>query len=450
MSPEMKRRFRDECERRGLWSGGRVATHQDLSAYFFARCVELYLRPSGIIAFIMPYAALNRKQFEGFRTGWFGRQRRRSSEVFATVRFMDAWAFDETVQPLLPLPSCVLFAKPGEPGPLPANILAFSGALPRRDATPEEAEEVLNVRRVPWPAAPELAGGSPYRGAFRQGATMVPRLLCTVELARVGRLGRNPAAPLVVSRRSSQEKRPWKELAPLQGNIEAMFLRPLYLGESIAPFRLLDPVLAIVPWDQGTGELLDAAGAEAAGYIHLAGWLRRAESLWRTHGHGRMSFREQLDYYGKLSAQMPPAPIRVLYAASGTLPAAAVLRDADAVVEHALYWMPAETEDEAYYLAAILNSEPARGRVADLQARGQWGARHFDKLMLELPIPRFDPRDRLHRELARAGRRAEQVAAAVTIPQGCHFVRARRLIREALEEEGVSGRIASLVGRLLG
>ena len=44
MSRTNQRRFREESQRLGVWQGGRVATHQDLSAYFFARCCELYLK----------------------------------------------------------------------------------------------------------------------------------------------------------------------------------------------------------------------------------------------------------------------------------------------------------------------------------------------------------------------------------------------------------------------
>jgi hypothetical protein len=208
-------------------------------------------------------------------------------------------------------------------------------------------------------------------------------------------------------------------------------------------------VLAVIPWDEAGKRLLDAEAARRSGYIHVSEWLSKAERLWDKHGRGRMRFAEQLDYYGKLSSQFPIAGRRVLCAASGTLPAAAVLRDTRAVVEHAAYWSAAG-EDEALYLVAILNSEAARDRVAKTQARGQWGARHFDKLMFGLPIPKFDPKAAVHRQLTAAARHAEEVAAQVALKEGMHFVRARGIIRKALTEDGVSGRIDKLVARLLG
>jgi BarA-like signal transduction histidine kinase len=238
-------------------------------------------------------------------------------------------------------------------------------------------------------------------------------------------------------------------LAPLRGNVEAEFVRPLYLGESVAPFRLLHPALAVIPWDRQTNRLLDAQAAQQSGYLHLSGWLAEAERLWGEHGRGGMSFLEQIDYYGKLSSQLPPAPLRVVYAASGTLPAAAILEDPAAICEHALYWMAPEDGAEARYLLAVLGSETARRLVAELQARGQWGARHFDKVMLSLPIPRFDPANRLHRRLAQAAERAERVAAAVPLREGEYFVRTRQRIREALREDGVAQQIDALVAELL-
>ena len=75
MSSEIKTRFKGECENRGLWVGGRVATHQDLSGYFFARCVELYLNDTGRIAFVMPYGTMSYGQYKGFRRGVFGKRK---------------------------------------------------------------------------------------------------------------------------------------------------------------------------------------------------------------------------------------------------------------------------------------------------------------------------------------------------------------------------------------
>lgn len=270
-----------------------------------------------------------------------------------------------------------------------------------------------------------------------------------VELVSNLPLGANPDAPVIESRRTSQEKPPWKSLPSLRENIEKEFLRPLYLGESVSPFRLLKPVMSVIPMDQATNHILNADSAGRAGYIHLAHWLGDAEQLWERHGRGGMTFTEQIDYYGKLTAQFPLPSLRVVYSASGTLPAAAILTDTRSVIEHGLYWIGVREESEGRYLLAVLNSETARKRAEDLQARGQWGARHFDKVILSLPIPLFDATIDLHREIGSAAQHAADIAAAVPLREGVHFIKARRLIREALLEDGISQRIDELVGVLL-
>ena len=97
MERSTQERFKEECQLRGIWMG-QVAQQQDLSAYFFVRCVELYLKTTGIIAFIMPYAALSRRQFQGFRTGVYGARRgKRVQRVLATAQFIKAWALNDDV-----------------------------------------------------------------------------------------------------------------------------------------------------------------------------------------------------------------------------------------------------------------------------------------------------------------------------------------------------------------
>jgi hypothetical protein len=440
MAPDLQRKFREECRLRNLWTGGKLAPHQDLSAYFFVRCTELYLKPQGTIAFVMPYATLSRAQYASFRTGRF---------ASAEVRFCAAWAFDETTQPLFPIPSCVLFAQRAPAGTLPTEIRGCSGLLPRRDATLAEADRVLRCRSVSWPAEAQRSGGSPYSRSFRQGATMVPRKLCLVDRVDIGRLGVNPAAPLVCSRRGKQDKPPWRDLPPLSGAVEAKFLRPLLLGESIAPFRLLKPTLAVIPWDPVADCILAGDAAEQRGYPGLSRWLREAEALWSQHGRTPMPLIERWNYLDALARQMPPAPIRVVYAKSGILLSAAVIENRGALIDHKLYWAEVQSQAEAFYLAGLINSEAIRRRIEALQSRGRWGARDFDKLIFELPIPRFDPQARLHQALVAASREAARVASLIRLPENAHFTQARRLIRGGLKRARVADDLDDLVIHLL-
>ena len=440
MSADLQKRFRELASGERVYVGGKFATQSDLAALFTVRAASLYLRSGGRIAFVLPLAALSRGQFEKFRKGSF---------TSARIAWDEAWTMGDDVQPLFPVPSCVVFGRRRAIAKaLPDKVRAYSGQLPTRDASEAVADAILTVREnAPKPAEGRFKGGSAYRKSFRQGATLVPRMLCLVERKSLGRLGGDPTAPFVVSRRNSQEKQPWKSLAGVEHRIEAEFLHSVLLGESILPYRVWRPFDGVVPVT-AQGAVLDAQAAANRGYSGLHGWMSAAELIWNGHRPSEISLIQQFDYYGKLSAQFPIARLRVVYAKAGTQPAACLVRD-EAVIDHMLYWGSPGGEAEAYYLTAVLNSETSRIRVAEMQSRGQWGARHFDKVMFNLPIPRFDASQSLHNELAAAAAEAERIAAAFELPETVKFQRARKLIRDALTESGIAPHIDELVARLL-
>jgi len=421
--------------------GGKFATQNDLAALFTVRAVSLYLRSGGRIAFVLPLAALTRGQFEKLRKGSFHSTR---------IAWDEAWTMDDDVQPLFPVPSCALFGRRRATAKaVPDTVRAYSGQLPMRDASEVMADVALTVREnAPKPAEGQFTGGSAYRKSFRQGATLVPRMLCLVERKTLGRLGEDPTAPFVISRRNNQEKKPWKMLPGVEHRVEAEFLHPILLGESILPYRVWRPFEGVVPI-MAQGAVLDAEAAASRGYTGLHGWMSAAEAIWNANAEsGSMKLIDRWNYHNELGAQFPIPPLRVVYAKAGTLPAACIIRD-ESIIDHMLYWAAPRNEAEAHYLSAILNSETSRARVAAMQARGQWGARHFDKVMFNLPIPRFDSSQPLHNELAAAAAEAERIAAAFELPASVKFRRARKLIRDALTESGIAPHIDDLVARLL-
>ena len=78
--------LRTELERQskdlyGIWVGGRHANHQDISSLFFARCVDLYLKHSGVIGMVMPHSALQTGQHSKWRTGAWQTKAVESQEV---------------------------------------------------------------------------------------------------------------------------------------------------------------------------------------------------------------------------------------------------------------------------------------------------------------------------------------------------------------------------------
>lgn len=339
MSPDLQKRFKELAQAERVYVGGKLATQNDLCALFTVRAAALYLRAAGRLGFVLPFAALTRGQFERLRAGSF---------MSARLAYDEAWTMDDGVQPLFPVPSCVVFARRrAVSSPVPEMVTAYAGTLPFRDAPEEIADNRLTVAKVRRPSEASFEGGSTYRKGFRQGATLVPRMLCLVERRTTGRLGGNPAAPSVASRRSSQEKRPWKDLPGIEASVEAEFLRPVLLGESILPYRVFRPFEGVIP-TTAKGDVLDADGAANRGYTGLHRWMKQAEAVWNGSAESSMSLIARWNYHNELGAQFPIRGPRIVYAASGTQPAACVLADSTAVVEHAIYWSRTGTLDESF------------------------------------------------------------------------------------------------------
>lgn len=298
MSADLQNRFRELARGERVYVGGRFATQNDLCALFSVRAVALYLRSGGRIAFVLPLAALTRGQFENFRKGSFHT---------AKIAWEEVWTMDDSVQPLFPVPSCVVFGRRRALSKsMPEQVTAYSGLLPMRDANEEMADEHLDVHRgAPRPEEGVFTGGSVYRELFKNGATLFPRMLCMVDRKPAGRLGGDPTAPYMISHRSRQEKPPWKSLPAIENRVESEFVYPIILGENILPFRLFGRIEAVVPVTE-RGNILDADAAASRGFDGLHGWMRKAESFWNDHRLSDLTLTEQFDYYGKLKAQFPP------------------------------------------------------------------------------------------------------------------------------------------------
>ena len=397
---------RSELERQSksvydIWTGGRYATHQDVAGLFFARCVDLYLKQGGAAAMVLPHSALQTGQYRNWRDGDWG-----AVSVDFTLR--RPWDL-ERIEPntFFPVPACVAFLRRTDAAAKP-----FSSSADRwRGAAggPFTREQVPLV---------DTSGkfASPYGDLARNGATVYPRALFLVRREKSTAAIRAADVVTVSPRRSSNEKKPWKALDLLdlvKRPIESQHVWPVHLGETVVPYVLLDPIDAVLPLSRTTGQLVEMAGGIGGlDPNHLGTRMRRrwriVSSVWENHKSrsNSLDLLQELDHMGKLGSQREylendPDTIRLLYTSSGQ-PTAAILTDAEAVVDHKLFWIPCGTEDEAHYLAGIINSSTLEEAVKPLRPKGQFGARDLHKHLWRLPIPLFDPGDALHREIATA------------------------------------------------
>ena len=404
----------------GIWAGGRYATHQDVAGLFFARSVDLYLKDGGVIGFVLPHSALQAGQYSKWRSGrWPAGKVGPSVQVDFTLK--PAWDLEQ-LKPnsFFPVPASVVFARKlstdASGKPLGSSVERWQGRAGAEDMLRESAGI----------SDTGAAGDSPYGGFSRQGATIVPRCLFFVDETANTAVVRAAPTITVNPRRGSLDKAPWKDLdltAIAGQTVENRHLFNVHLGETIAPYVVMEPLKALLPLKQGDAAIpTDVSGP---GGVRLGGLERRMRERWRTINRlweenkalaNRLNMLGQIDYLHKLSSQLEwqqnsdKSLRRVVYNQSGT-PTAALLENDSTLVDYTLYWITCRDRREANYLLAIINSDSLYKTVAPMMAKGQFGARHLQKHLWKLPIPKFDEAQKLHVDIAKAGSAAADGAA---------------------------------------
>ena len=443
MTDAMKDVLQLMAKERNLWTGGNVATHQDLADLFVARCVEQYLAPDGRFGFVMPAGVLTRGQSAGFRSGVYPLKKRGRT----LVAFDTAWDISAISHRFFPRTACVVFGRrTDENRALPEKVQQWSGKLPDPSA-PWDAvrEEIQRTQADRASAEDDDQAGSLYRDRFANGANLYPRLLVIVQPDKVPPLGVGAGRRPIRSNRGTYPKGNWKKMDDLQGVVESQFIHRVLLGESVMPYSQRTPAEAVLPLIKGRMMRDD----EIEDYDGLRRWWEKARQLQDKHGKSGLALDASIDHYNKLTSQFPIAPIRVVYGASGMHVTACRVTDPQAVVEHQLNWAAARSVEEARYLCTVLNSVAVTKAVEPFMVSGKGGGRHIGSYLWKLPIPLYNASDELHTTLADLGIQAEQFVSELDIKPSKAHGSMRAKIRTQLAESEVGQSIEIAVGTLL-
>ncbi|MGH7800697.1 MAG: Eco57I restriction-modification methylase domain-containing protein [Thermodesulfobacteriota bacterium] len=468
---------------------GELITHLEVATLFLVRAADLYLKTGGTIAFVLPKSLFSADQHDGLRKRAF----KFSEDAMQKLFWREVWDC-ENVAPLFNVPACVLIAEKaphpipppltgeGEGGGIPGQIL--SGKLGRKNASLAEAERALGVEDVEFSLhtrgkrsfwakekGTDTKAASFYKARFAQGATIVPRSFWFVQV-KPSPLGFNPdLPPLETADRARQEAKEAYKSVFFKGTVENRFLYATLLSTDLLPFGHLDYRLVILPTEpkEDHYELFDSTKARKNGFLHLARWLEKAESEWtkrRSAKAERITALGWLDYRRKLTAQNPQAKYRVIYNTSGTYLTAAVVENEPIVFEvngqrltahgfladYKTYYYTPTNSHEASYLAAVLNAPVIDKLIKPMQSRGLWGPRDICKKVLELPIPQFEAKNTIHRELAELGKyytaKVGRWLAGGGVGNIKSIGRLRGIVREMLRDE--LKEIDALVKEILG
>ena len=277
---------------------------------------------------------------------------------------------------------------------------------------------------------------SPYAAITRNGVKIEDRRLFFVETIPHTAMLPTANTTNVRPRLSSQDKMNYEgQLNRLEGVVSNDHLFDVYLGECVAPYVALDPLKAAMPVHRPTMTMpLVHEGCKDGKHdacrldlesLHQSmsrRWANATEMYREAHQQRVIKdLYDRLNYQKILTSQLEylqgaiagDGTIRVAYTQSGQ-PTAAIIRDNHAIMDRKLYQTVCQSEGEAHYLTAILNSDELATRAKPF-CTTNWAKkiRDFEKHGWKLPIPCYDASDSLHVRLSELGKAAEQECMAI-------------------------------------
>lgn len=439
----------------------------ELATLFFARTSDLYLANNGTLSFVMPRSIFVSDQHHNFRKGIFT-PKMRITEVYDL----------EDVDPLFHVPSCMVTAKKGT-NQYPITGIVFEGTLSQKNSTLDEATKSLTQTKKKFDyfeigqrsflespeftsvlKAVETGERSSYYADFSQGATIVPHSFWFVEPAVHPQLGIDPTRPRLKTSEQAikMAKDTYKDVV-LEGEVESRFLYQVVTGSELAPFCTKTLQIAVLPIEPDAGHyhVIRSDEAKRKGFSGLKNWLATTEEIWRRKRRekaDKLNIYQRLDYSRGLTSQSSRAKYRVLYNKDGTYLVACVvenryaslkagsssIRLSGVCADDTTLHFDIDDLDEAMFVAAILNAPTIDSLIKPMQSRGQWGERHIQKKVLELPLPKFNPKNKKHMELVRLAKQAQAKAEKLVAELESKYSgigKIRQLIKVEIAEEAL-------------
>ena len=439
--PARKRTLEEFARSQGLWDGGKQAANHDIAQLFVKRCRDLYLSDpvADPAAWIVKRTVMKGEHWRRFRK-WY-------ADFEAQIIDLDD---------LKPFGGgdarrcCILV----DLRPFTRHVrIAANRVRGVRDGRSERASPGMNLEaalgRFDFAAAPAPIpqGKSEYLDGsgdplFRCGGRIAPKVLLVVDRG-VPRI--DPARGSVTVTTARSDHRPWNAVAPLTVELPPSWIRPVFAADDLYPFGLCsEPTRAIIPTDRHGR--LDADPAHGS-------WLE-LDRVYREHrgigGNTPETLIARLDYGRAFSSQLPlprdERKVVVLYPASADIMRAARSPVRTALFSDKLYGWTAPSEEEAAYLIAILNAPCLRSAFAESRRSG----RDFHLYPWHrVPIPRFDPDNPAHDELAKLAVEAETAVMDFGTRSGGGQVSLSNGIRKRLADVGILAAMDAAIGRLL-
>jgi hypothetical protein len=389
-------------------------TQMEMATLFYAFMVWRYLASKGTLSFVMPRSVLTgAKQHLAFQKEYV-----RRAQLILDLK---------GVAPLFNVPTCVIISQHQD---TPQNSLPsqkYSGDLPARNILWSTAKELLSKEDSEFNALTEIQH-SVYLHKLLNGSNLYPRVFWfakpPVDVKVMNyKHPQLETDPIVYT----QGKSPWKELS-VRGTAESKFLYATLLSDSLLPFGIKGFSLVVLPLE--ANRMITQDELLKKGFPEMAAWLKQVENLWDKYKKMDTELLPYVNWQKKITSQKPSGCYKVISNKSGTYITACVLNLTDTtkisihglsvqgfIADNTTFYLDTDSPEEAYYIAAYLNSPFIDETIKPYQSQGSFGAqsgggeRDICRRPFEvLPFPRFNAKNKKHLWLSQLGREAEQAA----------------------------------------
>ena len=384
----------------------------ELAAIFLGHCIDYFLKPKGILSFVLPRSFFNAAQHEKIRNGCVN-----SCLIEEILDLND-------VSPLFKVPCCVLYirkkigyTKKQEKFSGKTFVAKFNS----RNVSYETALNKLNVTSTTFYLSHlnsysawspnqniQIFGLTPYFEKFKQGATLVPRSFYFVEIDQEYDGNFDNRQFKIKTNDNIPKQIPWSNFS-FSGSIKSSFLFKTALSNNIVPFGLIGSHLIALPCIiiNNKIKMVSAKEIENKGDLISLDWFLQCEKTWekyKTENCKDISNIMWLNYQNKLTNQNLKHQYLIIYTASG-LNAVSTIIDRNNftlpfIVESKLYSYSTDNINEAYYLIAFLNSYIANSIIKPFQSKGLYGERDIHKKILNISFPEYDKDNDYHNKLS--------------------------------------------------
>lgn len=379
----------------GILPTGASAPHVELATIFLVNSVKRYLVEAGVFGCILPHSVLAGNNHMPFRTG----------------------QFSSITRPIKLNPECV-WELPNDT--FKNKAIAIFGRKVNYVGSSEITGAIVsdknNVASATFyvqksgdlqiwtnnPSEIERIDFSCYK--FQQGADIMPRFLFFFNLESRG----NKFILSQLSLHSNygyflKDMKVGRDFCPPSISVDKNRFFDILISNVLTPFNISICPKALLPIKRNSeGKWADLENIDILTLARpLKQFFNQTKNSYITYKEKRIkSLFEVLNVFSKLEKQIiPVGSFLVVYGAGGSKTCAAYMKvEREIIIDQTIYYYIADTEDEAIFMTALLNSNSIEKVNAAYQAQGQFGKRHIHTLPAD-SIPAFDSDNQMHIEL---------------------------------------------------